>query len=197
MNDMWHKGDWMQTFSGRKFYPLSPRAEDIDPIDIAHALSLLCRYNGHVDRFYSVAEHCVLISRWLEQTGHSPLAQLEGLLHDGTEAFVGDMIRPLKVGMPEYQAAEARVQMELWVRFDLPRISYRDGSVAYAQESLAVKEADTRILLDERNVLMAGKAPAAWGQDNLSPLGVRVEGWLPDIAELEYLNRLAELGVQL
>lgn len=56
------RGDWMQTYTGRRFYPLDPRPDEIDPEDIAHALSLLCRYGGHVDRFYSVAEHCVLMS---------------------------------------------------------------------------------------------------------------------------------------
>lgn len=193
----------MQTFTGRQFYPLSPRAEDIDPLDIAHALSLLCRYNGHVDRFYSVAEHCVLMSRWIadqidtidDEQAH--LLSLEALLHDATEAYMGDMIRPLKLSMPAYKNAEALVQMEVWQRFDLPRISYPDGSTAYCHDARLVREADTRILLDERNVLMAGKAPAAWGQDDLAPLGVTVEGWLPARAEHEYLSRLEELGALL
>ena len=195
MNDSWHRGDWMQTFTGRQFYPLSPRAQDIDPKDIAHSLAMQCRYNGHVDRFYSVAEHCLLISAWLESQGASPLVQLEGLLHDATEAYVGDMIRPLKLSMPAYREAEAGVQMEVWKRFDLPSISYSDGTVAFAQETPLVKEADTRILLDEREALMAGKAPAKWGQDDLEPLGVHVEGLAPVVAKHRYLQRLDDLGV--
>lgn len=55
-------GDWMQTFTGRQFWPMDPRPEDLDILDIAHALSLLCRFGGHCQRFYSVAEHSVHVS---------------------------------------------------------------------------------------------------------------------------------------
>ena len=58
----WARGSWMQTFTGRQFFPLDPHPNDVDPVDIAHALSLICRYGGHTRRFYSVAEHCVLLS---------------------------------------------------------------------------------------------------------------------------------------
>src|SRR4029077_4249720 len=53
---------WMQTYSGRKFYPLHPRAEDVELADVAHGLAMTCRYGGHSRLFYSVAEHCVLVS---------------------------------------------------------------------------------------------------------------------------------------
>jgi hypothetical protein len=99
----WHRGGWMQTFTGRQFFPMDPRPEEVDPTDIAHALSLLCRYNGHVDRFYSVAEHCVHLSYVVP-----PEHALWALLHDATEAYVGDMISPLKIHMPGYRAAEDR-----------------------------------------------------------------------------------------
>lgn len=69
--EAWSRGDWMQTYTGRRFYPLDPRSDEIDPADIAHALSLLCRYGGHVDRFYSVAEHCVLMSEWVSLGWHA------------------------------------------------------------------------------------------------------------------------------
>jgi len=57
-----HKTDWIQTYTGKPFWILEPHADDIDIVDIAHALSMLCRYNGHTKRFYSVAEHCYLLS---------------------------------------------------------------------------------------------------------------------------------------
>lgn len=56
------RGDWMQTFSGIQFYPLDPRVEDVRIEDIARALAMQCRYNGHVTRFYSVAEHSVRVA---------------------------------------------------------------------------------------------------------------------------------------
>lgn len=190
----WHRGDWMQTFTGRQFFPLSPRAEDVDPQDIAHALSLLCRYGGHVDRFYSVAEHCVLMSRAVPAE-----FALEALLHDATEAYVVDVPRPLKLGLPDYRAAEARVAVAIALRFGNQRISHGigpDDPESYVIESPIVKEADSRILLDERAELMrATRFP--WAVEDLQPLGVKVNGWAPDIAEGLYLARLEELGVAL
>src|SRR4051812_20612492 len=92
----WLRGDWMQTYTGRAFWPLDAQPEDVDPLDIAAALSMLCRYGGHVSRFYSVAEHCLLMSEAV-----APEHALWALLHDATEAYMGDMVRPLKRQMPE------------------------------------------------------------------------------------------------
>jgi len=172
----WRAGDWMQTFTGRKFYPMDPRPEDIDVRDIAHALSLLCRFNGHVRRFYSVAEHCVLMSRAVPEQ-HA----LYALLHDATEAYVGDMIRPLKGSMPHYREAEDRVMDAIAERFGLPGVMPAE-----------VHDADNRILLTERDALMAPSGHA-WGQDDLDPLLVTVTGWYPHEAERMYLSRLTEL----
>ncbi|MEO5920633.1 MAG: hypothetical protein ABIQ01_05760 [Pseudolysinimonas sp.] len=189
----WHRGDWMQTFTGRKFFPLDPRPEDVDPVDIAHALSNLCRYAGHVDRFYSVAEHCVLMSLWLRDEGKSAALQLEALLHDATEAYVVDMPRPLKINLPDYQAVEAGVQRAVWQRFGLPVQRFVDRA-SVPIESPLVKEADTRILLDERAALMS-RTHHPWGIDSLEPLGVNVIGMGPQTAEINYLARLQQLGV--
>lgn len=175
----WTRGDWMQTFTGRRFYPLDPRSDEIDPADIAHALSLLCRYGGHVDRFYSVAEHCVLMSEWVGQ--QSPEHALAALLHDATEAYVVDVPRPLKRQLPEYRAIEDAVWFAVASRFgvdpELPPV---------------VHEADDRILLSERNALM----PRAerWQQDGvMEPLPVVIYGWEPYKAERRYADRLAAL----
>lgn len=176
----WHRGDWMQTFTGRQFYPLSPRSEDVDPADIAHALSMLCRYNGHVDRFYSVAEHCVLMSEAV-----APEFALHALLHDASEAYLGDMIRPLKLFMPEYKAAEVEVEVAIAARFGLTT----------SDMPPEVKDADTRILLTERAALMSAEKPQRWAQDDLEPLDVTITGWLPAEAEARYIDRLIELGV--
>jgi len=177
MNDREQSGDWMQTYTGGRFYPLDPRAKDIDPRDIAHALSLLCRYGGHVDRFYSVAEHCVLMSLWVP-----PKDALEALLHDATEAYVVDVPRPLKRSIPGYRAIEDAVAVAVAARFgtgfDLPP---------------SVHEADDRILLTERNALMP-RASRDWYQDGrMEPLPVPIEGWQPEEAERRYAERLAEL----
>jgi hypothetical protein len=159
------RGDWMQTFTGRAFYPMAPHVEDVDPVDIAHALSLICRYGGHSRAFFSVAEHAL----W-------------ALLHDATEAYVGDMVRPLKQSMPAYREAEDRLMLVICDRFGI-------GYDCPAE----VKAADNRILHDERATLMTA-SPLPWRSlDDISPLGVLVEGWAPACAEERYLSRLSEL----
>ena len=77
------RGGWIQTYTGRQFWPLDPRIEDIDIHDIAHALSHQCRYSGHCLRFYSVAEHSVLLSHHV--AGEH---MLWALLHDAWEAYL-------------------------------------------------------------------------------------------------------------
>src|ERR1700683_336889 len=85
------RGAWIVTFSGRRFYVLDPRPSDVRIEDIAHSLSLQCRFNGHVKNFYSVAQHSVLVSERCD-----PADALYGLLHDASEAYIGDMSAPLK-----------------------------------------------------------------------------------------------------
>ena len=75
-------GSWLQTYTGKKFYPFDPREEEVDILDIAHALSQLCRFGGHTKEFYSVAEHCVLVSMCCPSE-----VKLLGLLHDAAEAY--------------------------------------------------------------------------------------------------------------
>lgn len=173
----WHRGDWMQTFTGRRFYPLDPRADEIDPADIAHALSLLCRFGGHVDRFYSVAEHCILMSVAVD-----PENALPALLHDATEAYVVDVPRPLKRQLPDYRAIEDRVWGAIAIRFGV-------DLVLPAQ----VHEADNRILLNERKALMPRAGTWAIDEDGYEPLPVMIVGAQPAEAERAYLERLAEL----
>jgi len=162
----------MQTYSGGRFYPLDPHPADVVLEDIAHALSLLCRYGGHVDRFYSVAEHCVLMSRAV-----APEHAFAALLHDATEAYVVDVPRPLKRHLANYATIEASVWLAIAVRYGVDPILPPE-----------VHEADNRILLTERTALM----PRAerWAQDDeVTPLPVIIEGWSPPVAEQRYLDR--------
>ena len=110
----------IQTYTGKSFNPLPGENEDCGPIelmDIAHALSHLCRFNGHTKRFYSVGEHSLHVSALLAH--HEPLIQAWGLLHDAAEAYLGDMVRPIKQRMPEFIAIEDRLLQCIAKRFDL------------------------------------------------------------------------------
>lgn len=167
----------MLTYTGKAFYPMDPDPADIDPRDIAHALSLLCRYNGHCKYFYSVAEHCVLISEYIPEE-----FALWALLHDATEAYVGDMIRPLKSSMPAYRDAEDRVMAAIATRFGL------EGEMP-----AIVKEYDTRMLFTERDSLMNMNGKAWVGEGTITPLPVSIHGWEPSIAEVYYYQRLRDL----
>lgn len=169
-------GDWMQTYSGQRFYPLDPRPEEIHPEDIAHALSMICRYGGHVKRFYSVAEHC-----WRMSYKVHPEDALWALLHDASEAYVGDMVRPLKRHMPHYRAAEEAIQIAIAKRFGL--------TWPYPAD---VVEADNRIVNDERHQLLMPTSDV-WFTDLLQPLGVTLVGYQPQTMQGLYLQRLYEL----
>lgn len=109
----------MTLFSGKAVNPLRLCPGDIDIIDIAHALSRQCRYNGHVRGFLSVARHSLWVSYYLKEQGYGPKVQLAGLLHDAAEAYMGDMIRPLKHGPTgeEYMKAEATVEATIFAAF--------------------------------------------------------------------------------
>lgn len=84
------KNAWIQTHTGRKFYPLSPDVSSVDIEDIAHALSNICRFTGHIDEFYSVAQHSVHVAQFSGE--HA----LWGLLHDASEAYIADISSPIK-----------------------------------------------------------------------------------------------------
>lgn len=168
----------MQTFTGLAFYPMDPHLDDINIEDISHALSMLCRYGGHTDRFYSVAEHCVHVSRMVE-----PEFALWGLLHDATEAYMGDLIRPLKRAMPNYVEFEENLMSYICYKFKLDAVMPE-----------CVKKADTHVLVNERAALMKD-APQSWfAIENMEPHpDIKIEGWSPEVARFEYLKRFEEL----
>lgn len=131
---------WVQTHSSRKFTPLSPVVEDIDIEDIAWSLAHQCRFNGHTNWFYSVAQHSVLVSRKVH-----PRNALWGLLHDATEAYLSDIPAPLK-RLPEfafYREAERRLMDAICQRFGLE-----------LEEPVEVKEVDRAVLVTEAAWLM-------------------------------------------
>jgi hypothetical protein len=147
---MSRRGDWLCTASGRQFWPLDPRADEIRVEDIAHALARSCRFLGHCSRFYSIAEHSLLVAR---HTVGDEATRLRALLHDAAEAYLPDMPRPLK-HLPEfawYRETERRIMDAVCERFGLE-----------LEEPASVKAADLRALATEARELMPRVSVDRW-----------------------------------
>lgn len=112
---------WIQTFTGKKFYPLDPDPAQIDILDIAHSLAMQCRFNGHVKQFYSVAQHSVLLAKHFKRRGDELIYQKYALLHDASEAYLCDIPGPLKglSAFAFYRQAEERLQAMIYRTFGL------------------------------------------------------------------------------
>lgn len=109
----------IRTYSGIFFSPLDPHPQDIAPADIAHSLSLMVRANGHFRCFYSVGQHCLACEEEAAAQGASNRIRLACLLHDASEAYISDITRPVKLGLPEYRAIEKRLQDTIYRRFGI------------------------------------------------------------------------------
>ena len=111
------KGDPITTYSGVSFYILDPKEEEILDRDIAHSLSLLCRANGHFKHFYSIAQHalnCLLEAR---MRGFNTRVQMACLIHDGSEAYISDITRPVKQYLPAYREIETSIQSLIFQKY--------------------------------------------------------------------------------
>lgn len=165
--------DWIATYTGKKFYPLEPRIEDVDIRDIAHALANVCRFSGHVERFYSVAQHSVLAAQYAPD--HLRLA---ALLHDASEAYICDLSRPVKHDplMQPYRDAEKRLMSVIERRFNIDC------------DSPVIHEIDNRLLFTEKRDLMPTSPEwgARWGE--IQPYPDVIQPWSPDEARRMFLQ---------
>ncbi len=137
------KGDWIETYSGIKFWPLDPRPLEVNLVDIAHALAMLCRANGHCVTFYSVAQHSLNVSKELEYLGYSPRIQLLGLLHDASEAYLSDITRPVKKHLPQYIEIERQLQTTIFQTFNLFPTEIELEIISQADNALLAHEVRT------------------------------------------------------
>lgn len=170
------RGDWMLTSTLGQYWPLDPRPEDVRIEDIAAALSKLCRFAGHCNRFYSVAEHSVLVS--YEVPSH---LALQALMHDATEAYVVDVPRPLKHGLG---ATYADIEELNW-------LAIADCFGLEHEMHPFVKCADNAVLLAERDQLFAPGGPL-WSVPGVAAK-CEVRGLHHVAAEALFLRRFVEL----
>jgi len=140
--------DWIRTFTGKKFRPLTPDPELIDVRDIAHGLAMQGRFGGHTRVFYSVAEHSVRVSLITPAKD-----ALWGLMHDASEAYLKDMASPIKYapGVEFYLEAEARLMAAVTIRFGLG-----------TKEPESVKRADAVLLHTEARDLFPPGSHVEW-----------------------------------
>lgn len=195
-------GSYIWTARGERFWPLDPRPEDILIEDIARGLATGCRYSGQIGIgtgyvFYSVAEHSVIVSIYAEKRARelglgAAIARtwaLEGLLHDASEAYIGDVSRPVKYSqvMRGYRAVERRLEAVIAERFDLRPT---------AQCKREIKSIDKRILVDEIDAFMIlpdGDSIEREVEKHGQPLGATITGLPPAHAEYIFLQRYRAL----
>jgi len=184
-------GDWIQVHTGRPFWPLDPRPEDFDILDIAQGLSLQCRFGGQSAVYYSVAQHSVFVSEICEREAADDLKRttaLAGLLHDASEAFISDIPRPVKKHLPEFQAIEDRLWKAVQERWEL---CDDEGKPLF--DDPLVWRADDLALATEKRDLMSAALHWDGFDDHVRPLAERVIPLPPEEARVQFLQRFEEL----
>lgn len=164
----------MRTFTGRILDPEKMDQFDINIIDIAHALSLSCRYGGHTYDFYSIAQHCVLMSELVPEE-----YAFEALMHDASEAYLTDIPRAIKNLLPDYQKMEEKWEKRIAEQFELP-----------FPITPLVKEMDRAIAAVEMACLMGCFEHPLKDQ---APK-IKIESWSPNVAYRKFMNRYMELA---
>lgn len=192
---------YLETKSGLGFDMLAPNGAAVKIEDVAHSLALQCRFNGHCGKFYSVAEHSVLVSDLLVAWGCDGLA-LAGLLHDAAEAYMGDLVSPVKFRLRQLESFEGFKQA--WEEFEQEvdeAIHDALGLSVFGFGNPLVKKADQWALKIEAKTLLPSRG-IAWTYDAdvadlpADPSEVGVEwfgGQSPAQAKASFLSRYEEL----
>ena len=162
---------YVATYTGRQFYPLDPQQDQVDIEDIAHGLAYQCRFNGQTRHFYSVAQHSLIVAGLVPKR-----FRLAALLHDAAEAYMGDMVKPLKQLFPMFSAIEAKVMAAIGARYGI--IDFEDR---------AIKRADLVALAMEKRDLMPNSTEAWRSLKGIVPSPMRITPLSPQEAKALFL----------
>lgn len=171
--------------SGAYFDLLDPRPDQFTLADIAGGLSKMCRFGGQIDRFYSVAEHSVWCADTAYRDGAGVDVQRAALMHDAAEAFIGDVVKPLKIMLPQYHEVERRVEVCIVRKYGL----------AGTGDWPPVKEIDRAMLIAERRALFTADKVVWTGEQHVRRLNVTFSCWSPAEAEKAFLLAAHRLGI--
>ncbi|MGZ8289062.1 MAG: phosphohydrolase [Telluria sp.] len=169
---------YVSTFSGNRFYPLEPRIDRVAIEDIAHGLAYQCRFNGQTCEFYSVAQHSLVVASLVP-----PHMQLAALLHDAAEAYLGDMVKPLKVLLPEFAQIEDKVSLIIATTFGVDFSDYAP-----------IKNADLVALATEKRDLMPHSVERWAYLDEIRALPGPIVPMNPREAKLAFLREYERLA---
>lgn len=164
-----------------------PRQDQFTIDDIACALSKICRFGGHVESFYSVAEHSVHCLGVARDDCLSPNEQFACLMHDAAEAFVGDVVKPLKVMLQNYDAIECRMEGVIADKF----------GIDFVTTKAAYKKIDHEMLIAERRALFSADNVKWFGEDRVRHISPPIQCWNPKVAEQEFLSSVRQIVAML
>jgi len=168
----------IETYTGKLIDPLNPHQDDIEIVDISHALSMNCRFNGHCSEFYSVAEHSVYVSKLVP-----PEIALKGLLHDAAEAYISDVCYPIKLRWPWFKEAEDALLEVIFDKFGLSNDFPEE--LEFIDRGISILEAD-RLGIDVNNMVK----PPGWDEREID---IKINVWSPIVAESMFLEHWQRL----
>lgn len=186
---------YIGTYTNKKFYFLDPKPEQICIQDIAQALSMSCRFSGHVSKFYSVAEHCCIIADLVERyhdnkngilrdavipTKNKHAEAKAALLHDASEAYICDIPRPIKPHLDNYFDMELKIEKVIQEKYN---ITAKTDLINYYDHHICGEEARQLFL----------HVPD-WVEDFDRIDGIKINAWTPDQAKKEFLDRFYRLN---
>lgn len=171
--------------SGKYLDLANPKCDQFEFSDIAGGLSKICRFGGQIERWYSVAEHSYHCAMQAATDGLPVEVQRAVLLHDAAEAFVGDIVKPLKIMLPEYENIEDAIGSVIEDRFGVDFIAYQE----------TVKEIDRAMLIAERRAMFSRDNVTWTGDDSVRKLSTQFQFWDWRVAEQMFVWRARQVGI--